>query len=67
MHNQLRIQMDAGLKELAAKQGKDGLPAAPDTKTQAGEVPPPKPDPSVEADLQQQQEDAAAAEAELPK
>ena len=67
MHNQLRIQMDAGLKELAAKQGKDGLPAAPDTKTQAGEVPPPKPDPSVEADLQQQQKDAAAAEAELPK
>ena len=47
MHNQLRIQMDAGLKELADKQGKNGLPAAPDTKTQAGEVPPPTPDTSV--------------------
>ncbi len=38
MHNQLRIHMDAGLKTLAEKQGKDGIPAAPDTKTQAGEV-----------------------------
>ena len=47
MHNQLRIQMDAGLKELADKQGKNGLPAAPDTKTQAGEVPAPTPDTSV--------------------
>jgi hypothetical protein len=64
MHNQLRIQMDAGLKELADKQGKDGIPPAPDTKTQSGEVPPPKPDPSVETELQQQQKDAAAAEAE---
>jgi hypothetical protein len=64
MHNQLRIQMDAGLKELAEKQGKNGLPAAPDTKTQAGEVPAPSPDTSVEKDLQQQQKEAADAEAE---
>ena len=42
MHNQLRIQMDAGLKELADKQGKNGLPAAPDTKTHDGEVPAPR-------------------------
>jgi hypothetical protein len=66
MHNQLRIQMDAGLKELADKQGKDGIPAAPDTKTQAGEVPPPKPDESVGSDLQEQQKEAARAEAQLP-
>jgi hypothetical protein len=64
MHNQLRIQMDAGLKELADKQGKNGLPAAPDTKTQAGEVPAPTPDTSVSGDLEQQQKDADAAEAE---
>ena len=64
MHNQLRIQMDAGLKELADKQGKNGLPAAPDTKTQPGEVPAPTPDTTVSADLEQQQKDAAAAEAE---
>jgi hypothetical protein len=66
MHNQLRIQMDAGLKELADKQGKDGIPAAPDTKTQAGEVPPPKPDESVGTELQEQQKEAAQAEAQLP-
>jgi hypothetical protein len=64
MHNQLRIQMDAGLKELASKQGKNGLPAAPDTKTQAGEVPAPTPDTSVSSDLQQQKKDAAQVEAE---
>ena len=64
MHNQLRIQMDAGLKELADKQGKNGLPAAPDTKTQAGEVPAPTPDPSVEGDLKAQQQEANQAEAE---
>src|ERR1035438_7228419 len=63
MHNQLRIQMDAGLKELADKQGKNGLPAAPDTKTQAGEVPPPSPDTNVKSDLEQQKKDAAQVEA----
>jgi hypothetical protein len=64
MHNQLRIQMDAGLKELAAKQGKNGLPAAPDTKTQAGEVPAPSPDKGVESDLKSQQQEADQAESE---
>jgi hypothetical protein len=64
MHNQLRIQMDAGLKELAEKQGKNGLPAAPDTKTQAGEVPEPSPDKSVASDLEQQKKEADQAEAE---
>jgi hypothetical protein len=66
MHNQLRIQMDAGLKELSEKQGKDGIPAAPDTQTQAGEVPAPKPDTNVGSELQQQQKEAAQAEAQLP-
>jgi hypothetical protein len=64
MHNQLRIQMDAGLKELADKQGKNGLPAAPDTKTQAGEVPAPDPDKGVESDLKAQQQEADQAEAD---
>jgi hypothetical protein len=66
MHNQLRIQMDAGLKELAEKQGKDGIPAAPDTKTEPSGVPAPKPDTNVESELQQQQKEAALAEAQLP-
>jgi hypothetical protein len=64
MHNQLRIQMDAGLKELAEKQGKNGLPAAPDTKTTAGEAPAPTADTNVKSDLDQQKKDADAAEAE---
>src|SRR5216684_3827141 len=64
MHNQLRIHMDAGLKTLAEKQGKDGIPAAPDTKTQAGEVPPPAPDTNVANDLQDQKKEADQAEAE---
>lgn len=65
MHNQLRIQMDAGLKELAEKQGKDGIPAAPDAKTEPGEIPGPKPDTNVGSELQQQQKEAALAEAQL--
>jgi hypothetical protein len=56
--------VDAGLKELADKQGKNGIPAAPDTKTQPGEVPAPTPDQSVQGDLQQQAKDADAAETE---
>ena len=64
MHNQLRIQMDAGLKELASKQGKNGLPAAPDTKTTAGEVPAPSPDTNVANDLQDQKKEADQAETE---
>jgi hypothetical protein len=56
--------MDAGLKELAAKQGKNGLPAAPDTKTTAGEAPAPTADTNVKSDLDQQKKDADAAEAE---
>ncbi len=64
MHNQLRLQMDAGLKELADKQGKNGLPAAPDTKTQPGEAPAPAPDTNASNDLEQQKKDAAQVEAE---
>lgn len=42
MNNRFREQLDAGLTKLAA--GGKGLPAAPDTETVAGEVPPPQPD-----------------------
>ena len=64
MHNNLRQQMDLGLKELASKQGKDGIPAAPDTKTTTGEVPAPTPDSNVADDLQQTQKDAEQVETE---
>jgi len=49
---------------LADKQGKNGLPAAPDTKTQAGEVPAPAPDKNVSNDLQDQKKEADQAETE---
>jgi hypothetical protein len=55
------------LKKLADNAGKDGLPAAPDTKTTAGEVPPPAPDANVADDLSQTQKDADQAEAEVQK
>jgi hypothetical protein len=64
MHNHLRETMDAGLKALAEKQGKDGIPAAPDTRTQAGEVPAPTTDTEVQGDLQRQTKEADQAEAD---
>ena len=65
MYNHFRETLDAGLKALAEKSGKGGLPAAPDTGTTAGEVPPPTPDANVESDLQQQEKDADQTEAEV--
>jgi hypothetical protein len=65
MHNHLRETLDEGLKDLASKQGKDGLPAAPDTATTAGEVPAPSADTNVDSDLQQAQKDADQTEADV--
>jgi hypothetical protein len=67
MHNHLRETLDAGLKTLAENSGKNGLPAAPDTSTKGGEVPPPAADTNVDSELQQAQKDADQAEAEVPK
>jgi hypothetical protein len=67
MHNHLREMLDAGLKTLADNSGKNGLPAAPDTSTKGGEVPPPAADTNVDSELQQQQKDADQTEAEVPK
>lgn len=63
MQNQMRATIDQGLQELQAKQGKDGLPAAPPaalTKPVQAEyaaVAPP-PDPQDAAALQQQSQQA---------
>lgn len=62
MHNNLRQNMDQGLKKLADNAGKNGLPAAPDTKTTQGEVPAPTPDSNVKDDLQTTQKEADQAE-----
>jgi hypothetical protein len=64
MHNQFRQQIDSGLKTLADNQGKNGLPAAPDTRTTAGEVPAPTPE-NVQAELQKQQADANQTETDV--
>jgi hypothetical protein len=65
MHNQLREQMDSGLKSLADNSGKGGLPPAPDTGTSPGEVPPPPPDASANGALQAQQQEANQAERQI--
>jgi hypothetical protein len=65
MYNNFRQTLDAGLKSLAENAGKNGVPAAPDTSTTAGEVPAPTPDANVDADLQQQEKDADQLEADV--
>jgi hypothetical protein len=65
MHNQFREQLDAGLKKLAEKQGKDGIPKAPDTSTVAGEVPEPPPDSNAKSELQKEVQDADQTEQEV--
>ena len=66
MHNRFREQVDAGLKQLAANQGKNGLPAAPDTSTSAAaDVPTPEPDKDVYAQMQGLQKEADEAEQDV--
>jgi hypothetical protein len=64
MYNNMRQNMADGMKEMAAKNGKNGLPKAPDTTTTGGEIPAPTPDANVQDDLKQAQSDADAAEAD---
>jgi hypothetical protein len=61
MYNQYRARTDSGLKVLAQSQGTRGMPAAPDTRTAPGEVPPPAPD-AIQADLRTQQAEALQVE-----
>ena len=66
MHNRFREQLDAGLKQLAANQGKNGLPAAPDTGTSAApDVPMPEPDKDVHAQMQGLEKEADEAEQDV--
>jgi hypothetical protein len=65
MHNQLREQVDSGLKSLADNSGQGGLPKAPDAGTSAGEVPLPTPDASANSALQAQQQAANQTEAQI--
>jgi hypothetical protein len=67
MHNQFREKLDSGLKTLAENQGKNGLPAAPNTQTVNGEVAPPQPDPDAASELEDQQKSAEQTEHEVQK
>ena len=70
MQNHMRESIDQGLKELHAKQGKDGIPAVPSTalaapvQAQYAAIAPPE-DPDASAQIQQQSEQAAQAEKEV--
>jgi hypothetical protein len=65
MHNHFREQLDNGLKELAANQGKNGMPAAPDTATKANPDGQVQPDLTVQQQLQSQEADADKAESDV--
>jgi hypothetical protein len=66
MQNDLRAQVDEGMKTLSQKQGTNGMPSAPDATTQ---VPNPNgqgtPDPDAVNQLKQQQQDADQTEKEV--
>jgi len=65
MHNHFQEQLDAGMKELAAKQGTGGLPKAPDTGTTASDVPPPAPDKTAAKSLEDQDKAADQTESDV--
>jgi hypothetical protein len=71
MQNNMRETIDRGMKELQAKQGKGGLPAAPASakaapveSAMALNAPPPPPEKEVAAELSEQSKSADAAEKE---
>ncbi|HXM40976.1 MAG TPA: hypothetical protein VN924_06975 [Bryobacteraceae bacterium] len=71
MQNHMRETIDQGMKELQAKQGQGGLPAAPASakappveSPMAAIAPPPPPESEVAAEIKQQSQEADKAEAE---
>jgi len=65
MQNHFREQLASGMGELAKKQGKDGLPKAPDTSTVAGDVSEPPPDKTAAKTLEDQEKAADQTESEV--
>jgi hypothetical protein len=65
MENHLREQVDAGLKILSEKQGKDGLPPAPAANPRAIAEGMATPDPAAAADLHKQEQEADQTEKEV--
>ncbi len=64
MHNHFQESLDAGMKSLAEKQGTNGMPKSPDTKTTASDIQAPPPDTSAGKTIDQQNSDADQAETE---
>jgi hypothetical protein len=65
MHNHFREQISGGMEELSKKQGTGGLPKAPDTGKQDGEVPAPAADSNAAKTLKDQQATADQTESEV--
>jgi len=65
MRNHFQEQLDSGMKDLAQKQGKGGLPKAPDTGTTASDVPPPAPDTDAAKELTDQEKAADETETQV--
>jgi len=65
MHNKFEEQLDNGMKDLSSKQGQNGLPKAPDTKTVPSDVPPPPPDNNAAKTLEEQQSAADQTESQV--
>jgi YD repeat-containing protein len=65
MQNHLREQVNAGMKILSEKQGKDGLPIAPSPDPRAVPEGTAAPDPTAASDLQKQQQEADQTEKEV--
>ncbi len=65
MRNHFQEQLDSGMKDLAEKQGKGGLPKAPDARTTASDVPLPTPDTDAAQELTEQESAADEAETQV--
>lgn len=65
MQNHFDEQLDNGMKEMAQKQGTDGMPKAPDTGIVESDIPAPKPDTTAATTLQDQEKAADQAETQV--
>jgi hypothetical protein len=65
MYNHFSEQLTNGMGEMAKKQGTNGMPKAPDTATQASDIPAPPPDKTAAKTLEDQQAAADQAETDV--
>jgi hypothetical protein len=65
MYNHFREQLDAGMKELSEKQGKNGIPAGPAANPKTNPEGQAAPDLTVQSDLEKTQAEADEAEKDV--